>query len=102
MTYDPRLDLQACTEGTVEVQIRTSTVSGWLKTEDQLVLDAQGGRFQTETPNIVFDYPTHLLPFRPTGQDFLLFANQKYSIDKTYVEGGSLMTKLFLGNPINV
>lgn len=99
MTYDPAADLAACTEGTVVGQIRSITVPGWFQETDQLILEAQGSRFQVEGSHIVFDYPTSALSFKPNQSDTLIIGTKTYPIDRAILEGGGLMTKLLLGFP---
>lgn len=97
MTYDPAKDLASCNEGTVVATIRAATVAGFFIEQDQLILDGEGGRFQAAGSHATFDYPTHLLPFKPRSTDVLVIGSKQYAVDRALVVGGGLFTKLLLG-----
>jgi len=102
MSYDPSGDLKslAILDGTSVGLIRSTEVRGWYQETDALILDAQAGRFQVEGKQLVFDYPSNALPFRPTQADTLTIGSKIYPIDRAMTEGQGLMTKLILGFPV--
>jgi hypothetical protein len=102
MTYDPRKDLESCLDGTVEASINASTVLGWFVEQDEMVLQAEGGRFGVAGSFTTFDYYSHMLPFRPSSSDSITINNKLYPINKVMILGGGLTTKLTLGFGQNV
>lgn len=101
MSYNPSGDLKslAILDAPSVGHIRSTEVRGWFQDTDALILDAQAGRFQVEGRQLVFDYPSVALPFKPSQTDTLTLDGKIYPIDRAITEGAGFMTKLTLGFP---